>query len=254
MTQRDVNRLRNSEITEPLPPIDLPPEPNWEAIENAIVQAAPDLTVIEAQIKALANGISGIRRASEQQAINARRLLNESQRAYARLERQFVTQVQKTVEANQRAQEVRKATRRPAAPRTIKAKDMPPAPCWARSAEPAGKINCGCQGAPVAYACSHLQVGGFVTLHAAALRDTILRKPDGTQQDLGVKHLVPCSLCQYRGTSKDTPPLVSSMVLATRTTVCDACQHKGECPVPASEQLAMPATACPEGFWAAEAT
>jgi len=252
--QRDVNRLRNSEITEPLPPIDLPPEPNWEAIEDAIVQATPDLTVVEAKIKALANEISGIRRASEQQAINARRLLNESQRAYARLERQFVTQVQKTAEANQRAQEVRKATRQPAAPRAIKAKDIPLAPCWARSAEPAGKINCGCQGAPVAYACSHLQVGGFVTLHAAALRDTILRKSDGTQHDLVVKHLVPCSLCQYRGTSKDTAPLVSSIVLSTRTTICDACQRKSECLIPTSEQLAFPVTACPEGFWAAEAT
>jgi len=277
MTQRDLDRLRRGEITELSPPVVvLPPEPNWEAIEDAILQADPDFSSVESQVKGLVSCLSDFRRKFEETAINAlnaitsemrairrqserqtqeaRRLLDDAQKAYGRLENQFVAQVKKTVEATQRAQEVRKAQRPPPAPRPVKAKDVPPAPCWARSAEPAGKLNCGCQGAPVAYACEHPQVGGFVTLHAAALRDTILRKPDGTTQDLGTKHLVPCSLCQYRGTVKDSPALVSGMIWSTRTTVCEACHLRTTCPVPADEQLAwLPATACPDGIWAAEA-
>jgi len=281
MTQRDLERLRRGEITEmPLPPVNLPAEPNWEAIEHAINLSDPDFSAVESQVKgllaslsefrvqyeetvvaslnAITSEIRAIRREAQYQAKTAKQMLETAQKSYARLEQQFVEQVQRTAEATSRSREVtktreiRKAQRQPPAPRPAKVKNPPTAPCWARSAEPAGKLNCGCQGAAVAYECSHPQVGGFVTLHAASLRDSILRKPDGTQLDMQVRHLSPCSLCQYRGTAKDTPPLVSSIVLSTRTTVCDACQRKGECPVPASDQLALPTTSCPEGFWPAE--
>lgn len=281
MTQRDLDRLRRGEITEmPLPPVNLPPEPNWEAIEHAINLSDPDFSAVEAQVRGLLASLSefrvqyeetvvaslntitseirAIRREAQYQAKTARQMMETAQKGYARLEQQFLEQVRKTAEAAnvtkeaKRSQEIRKAQRPPPAPRPVKAKNLPAAPCWARSAEPAGKLNCGCQGAAVAYECSHPQVGGFVTLHAASLRDSILRKPDGTQLDMQVRHLSPCSLCQYRGTAKDTLPLVTSIVLSTRTVICDACQRKSECPVPASEQLTLPTTSCPDGFWPAE--
>jgi hypothetical protein len=104
----------------------------------------------------------------------------------------------------------------------------------------------------VAYECAHPKVGGFVTLHAASLRDTILRKPDGTQVDLNTRHLKPCSLCQYRGVAKDAPHLVTGIVLTARQTICDACQFRQTCVIPVNGKLSRPETTCPDGRWASE--
>ena len=276
MTQRDLDRLRRGEITEmPVPVVNLPPEPAWEEIRQAAISSDPNLVDVERGIKDLLEDLSELRRqyeesitatlnvvAAQLRAIKresdyrdkrTQRMLDDARKAYETLESKFIEQVQKTAEASQQIRQVRK-THRPPPPRPPQRKAPPTADCWARSAEPAGKLNCGCQGAPVAYRCEHPRVGGLVTLNTAVLRDTLLRRPDGVTEEIGTKHLPPCSICQYRGTEKEAPALISSVSLVTRETLCEACQKRTICPIPGSPEIQQPGIACPDGFWPAEAT
>jgi hypothetical protein len=144
-------------------------------------------------------------------------------------------------------------------PRKLKPQSIPkkskPAPyeppCFFRSLEPAGKLNCGCQGAPVAYECSSPDVGGFVTLHASSLRDQILRKPNGEQFDMGTTKLKPCSLCKYRQEAKDGTPEVSADVLNARLVICEACLLRPDCPT-YPNGARRPEASCPDGRWSSE--
>src|SRR3990170_1776768 len=109
MTQRDLERLRNGEISEmPPPAITLPPTPDWEAIEDSLNQAVPNTDTVESQALALiaslqelqrefgervaqalndvASEIRAIRGESQRQIKKVRHEVEEIQKGYRRIE------------------------------------------------------------------------------------------------------------------------------------------------------------------------
>jgi len=268
MTQRDLQRLREGQEPEPIA-IDLPPVPPWEDISVNIENAVPHTDQIEEDLDSIYKDLQELQKQALSKIVEAKNIISRHLREMkavslkqARIAKSQVESAQsryrsletKLHQMVDRANSERKTVVRASPPRrqSPAAKKLEPAPCWARSIEPAGKLNCGCQGAPVAYKCVHPEVGGFVTLHAASLRDSLLRKPDGTEENLGTRHLKPCSLCQHRSEVQGDAAQVTSLTLTMRTTICDNCQLKPTCGIPGTSLIKMPETACPDGRWTTE--
>ena len=249
-------------------PIPLAETPDWDMLESS-TRLSNDLRDIQTQFDELKSTLRDIRVRFAAETDSALKAFGEQlavlKRNVTSQERESRHQIHVAKDytevlrrhANAQASRIESLSRQ-IQPRTPKPKPTPrpkqpkPAPyeppCVFRSPETAGKLNCGCQGAPVAYECSSPDAGGFVTLHASSLRDPMLRKPDGTQQDMGTMKLKPCSLCKFRQETLDGTPEVSADILNARLAICESCDLRPNCAeYPGGAR--RPEVACPDGRW-----